>query len=87
MDKPREQAIRVSQDSRLKVGDHVIVSEQDFGHGDRGGHTAHVTPYMAEITGWGAHWSEPGRSGYYALTRELPDGERLAREHDAAIGS
>lgn len=76
----REYALKVPENTRLKVGDHVIIDQQNFSHGDGGGHTSQVTPYMAEIIEWGAHWSEAGRSGWHAITRELPDGERLAQE-------
>lgn len=81
----REHWIRVREDTRLDIGSHIIVNEEDVPLGGGDGYTATIMPYMAEIIEWGAHWSEPGRSGYYALTRELPDGERLAREHYARL--
>lgn len=58
--------------SGARLGSHIIVSDVDAAPG--------VGAYMAEIIEWGAHWQGGGESGYYALTRELPEGERLAAE-------
>ena len=77
----REQWIKIGQDSMIKVGSRVIVDTQDNDLGDGFGSTSSVTPYMAEVIEFGSHWSEPGSAGYHVLTRELPDGERLAEEY------
>jgi hypothetical protein len=70
----RLQWIPVNDQSGAKLGSHLIVSDQD---------APAARPYMAEIIQWGTHWRGPAESGYYALTRELPDGERLAAEWHA----
>jgi hypothetical protein len=80
-----EQAIRVGQDAKIKIGDHIIVRERDVYHGDGSGHTQECTPYMAEAVRWGASWSEVGRMGYYLITAALPDGECLAAPENHRI--
>jgi|GEM_PF-1507852 len=75
----RLQWLRVNDRSGARLGSHILVSDLDAPANAAGpGGTAR--PYMAEIIDWGAHWRTGAQSGYYALTRELPDGERLAAE-------
>ncbi len=76
----RLQWVPLSYGSGARLGGHVIVSDLDAPLNGVGVSAREARPYMAEIIEWGAHWSGGGKSGYYAFTRELPDGERLAAE-------
>ncbi len=73
----RLQWLPVDDHSGARLGSHIIVSDLDA---PLGADAAGARPYMAEIIQWGSYWQGGGKSGYYGLTRELPDGERLAAE-------
>jgi hypothetical protein len=70
----------MSYESGARLGTRVIVSDLDAPYDASGAYAPGARPYMAEIIEWGARWEGGGQSGYYALTRELPEGAKLAAE-------